>query len=282
MNTSGGSPDDLLVRSRSALLDALEALVEQREAVVVIGAQAVYLRTGGIDVALAEATKDSDVTIDPRLLRDVPLLEEAMRRAGFTPSGQPGAWASPDGIPVDLMVPEQLSAGGGRRSARIAPHGKGAARKAHGLEACVVDYSEIEIAALDSADSRRMTAKVAGTAALLVAKLHKIAERISEPNRLNDKDAHDIYRILRATETEEILDALLKLLDHDLSRVVTTEALAHLSEHFAAGPQALGSMMAGRAEEGVGDPDQVAVATAFLSEDLIAAVTRSGHSIDRS
>lgn len=54
-----GSSGGLLVRSRSALLDALEALADHRRAVVVIGAQAVYLRTGSAPVALAEATKDS-------------------------------------------------------------------------------------------------------------------------------------------------------------------------------------------------------------------------------
>jgi thiamine pyrophosphate-dependent acetolactate synthase large subunit-like protein len=59
MSESGGP--DLLARARSALLDALDALAEHRRAVVVIGAQAIYLHTGGAAVALAEATKDSDL-----------------------------------------------------------------------------------------------------------------------------------------------------------------------------------------------------------------------------
>lgn len=37
--------DDLLVRSRAALLDALEALEDHRDSVIVVGAQAIYLRT---------------------------------------------------------------------------------------------------------------------------------------------------------------------------------------------------------------------------------------------
>lgn len=37
---------DLLVAARSALLDALEALHAHRDAVIVIGAQAIYLHTG--------------------------------------------------------------------------------------------------------------------------------------------------------------------------------------------------------------------------------------------
>jgi hypothetical protein len=50
MKTSGD--DDLLVEARSALLDALEALRAHRRTVIVIGAQAIYLRTGAVKVAL--------------------------------------------------------------------------------------------------------------------------------------------------------------------------------------------------------------------------------------
>jgi hypothetical protein len=41
------------------------------------------------------------------------------------------------------------------------------------------------------------------TAALVVAKLHKIGERENTPTRLVNKDAHDLYRILRAVSTYE-------------------------------------------------------------------------------
>jgi hypothetical protein len=72
MNGPGGT-DDLLARSRSALLDALQALDAYRDAVIVVGAQAIYLRTAGARVALAEATKDSNLVVDPRCLHDDPL-----------------------------------------------------------------------------------------------------------------------------------------------------------------------------------------------------------------
>ena len=72
MNSPGGTEDDLLVRSRSALLDALQALDAQRDAVIVIGAQAIYLRTSSAPVALAEATKDSDLALDPRCFGMIP------------------------------------------------------------------------------------------------------------------------------------------------------------------------------------------------------------------
>jgi hypothetical protein len=51
----------------------VEALDEQRAAVVLIGAQAIYLHTGGAPVALAETTKDTDLAIDPRVDSQVPL-----------------------------------------------------------------------------------------------------------------------------------------------------------------------------------------------------------------
>lgn len=64
---------EILVAARGALLDALDALSDQRAALVLIGAQAIYLHTGAAPVALAEATKDTDIAIDPRALQQDPL-----------------------------------------------------------------------------------------------------------------------------------------------------------------------------------------------------------------
>lgn len=178
---------------------------------------------------------------------------------------------SADGIPVDLMVPEAL-AGKGRRSAEIPPHDKNAVRRAVGLEAALVDNSTMRVASLDPSDPRSVTAKVAGPSALLVAKLHKIAERVNKPDRLNDKDAHDSYRILRAVGTAELAVSINNLLADGLTREVTRKALDHLDELFASSSDALGSVMAGRAEEGVGEPEQVSVAVSLLAEDLLEAV----------
>ena len=41
-----GAPDPLYIRARTALLDAAEALTEQLNAVVLVGAQAIYIHTG--------------------------------------------------------------------------------------------------------------------------------------------------------------------------------------------------------------------------------------------
>ncbi|MCY4492568.1 MAG: hypothetical protein OXB92_01765 [Acidimicrobiaceae bacterium] len=267
-------PDDLLVQARSALLDAFETLAQHRDSVIVIGAQAVYLRAQNVSVAVAEATKDSDIVVDPRSLGDSPLIQDAMESGGFyrDPKNQPGAWLSAAGIPVDLMVPEKL-AGEGSRGARIPPHDKHAARRARGLESAVVDNDWMVVAALDPADERSFEARVASSAALLVAKAHKIHERATDaPERLVDKDAHDIYRLLVATPTETLSSGIAHLLVDELAGETTIQAVDFLRDDFAAGPTALGSMMAGRTEEGIGAPETVALQASILASDLLKAL----------
>jgi hypothetical protein len=273
MKANGG--DEILREARSALLDALEALNEHRDSVIVIGAQAIYLHTGGIQIALAEATKDSDLALDASSLGEDPRVEEAMTRAGFyldPVSGQPGAWLSSKGVPVDLMVPEALAGGGSRRSGKIPPHDDRATRRALGLEAVVPDHAEMDIPALSEDDDRTYRANVAGPAALLIAKLHKLGERRNLPNRLVDKDAHDIYRLLVAVPTEELAHTMRELRADALAGAVTEQAIVYLGEMFADGPEATGSNMAGRAETGVGDPETVAGSVAFLAADLLRAL----------
>lgn len=108
--------------------------------------------------------------------------------------------------------------------------------------------------------------------ALLVAKLHKIHDRIATPSRQDNKDAHDIYRLLRSVETDVLSAALSPLLSEAMSAEVTREALDHLGELFARGPDARGSVMAGAAEEVVGDPAAVAESVALLAQDLLDAL----------
>ena len=54
----------------------------------------------------------------------------------------------------------------------------------------------------------------------------------------------------------------------------TNVGLAALELLFAAGPMALGSRMAGRAESGVGAPEVVAASVAMLASDLVAELRR--------
>ena len=273
-----GAADPLYVGARRALLDALEALDAHRLGVIVVGAQAVYVRTQRIDVAIAEMTTDGDLALDPRALGAKPLLEDALTRAGFAPnaaSGNPGAWLSRDGVEVDLMVPAALAGGTGRRSVQMPPHSRTAARRTEGLEAALVDHGELELGALDVADQRTIRALVAGPAALVVAKAHKIRDRLRDGragDRRADKDAHDVYRLLRSTDTPTLASTFGHLLADEIAGDATRAALEVLAEHFATGPSSEGARMAGRAEHGVGQPETVSASVSVLAADRIDVI----------
>jgi hypothetical protein len=55
---------------------------------------------------------------------------------------------------------------------------------------------------------------------------------------------------------------------------VTDEAIVYLEQLFASDPDALGSAMAGRAEELFGNAAVVSAAVATLAADLVAALQR--------
>ncbi len=222
------SADPYYIAARRVLLDALEDLAEHRDAIVVVGAQAVYLRCGATNVGVAEYTTDGDLAVDSDRLTDIPLLEDVMgvrfgHVLGPTGAEQPGVWTRTvevDGvlidIPVDLIVPEGIAPPGDSRGARLGLHGKRAARKAAGLEAAILDNDVLTINALESEDARAIDSRVAGPTALLIAKAHKIQDRLEQsarPDRLIDKDASDVYRLMLTTPAERINDVAATLRD---------------------------------------------------------------------
>ena len=264
-----GGPDPLYARARNALLDTADALSEQLDAMVLVGAQAVYLHTGDADFATAEYTTDADLCVAPAALSDTPLLTDLLGARGFSLREHPGAWMSPDGIPVDLMVPEAL-AGIGSRGARLGPHGKKAARRAKGLEGALVDRERMEIASLDPGDERSVAMLVAGPAALLVAKVHKIADRAAPGDRVSDKDALDLLRLLQATDTATLAAGLVRLADHELSAAVTVDAMSRLAPLFGR-PEAVGIGMAIRAAGPNAEDDVISASFTALVSDLLTA-----------
>jgi hypothetical protein len=93
----------------------------------------------------------------------------------------------------------------------------------------------MRMSAIEPTDRRQVTAEVAGPAALVVAKVHKISERVqSERHRRTpvDKDAGDIYRLVQITPVADMAAGFGLALDDDIARTVAEAALERLEELF--------------------------------------------------
>ncbi len=263
------------VKARAGLLDVLDAMGPLREAAVLVGAQAVYeyTREYDADFAVAPLTFDADVALLPELLVDNPRIPAAMEAAGYNLTDQPGIYKRDDGTQVDLLVPERV---GGRRGrgASLGVHGNRAARQVRGLEGALVSHRILAITGLGSQDERAYEIRTAGPAALLVAKTHKIMDRSNEPGtaRLNDKDAFDVFRLLRALDTQALAMETRILLEADLSREVTAQALSSFGDLFGT-VTATGIQMIVRSVRGLEDPDVIAASAVELSLDLTRRIS---------
>lgn len=276
-----GDPDPLYIAARRVLLDSLEALEKHLSALVLVGAQAVYLQTGEADLAVSPYTTDGDLAIDPTRLGPEPLIEVSMEKAGFRLlDGSVGIWQSDvdvEGIKrtigIDLLVPESVG-GQGRRSARIPPHARLTARKVAGLEGALVDRDLHKIGALDPVDTRQFELLVAGPAALIVAKVHKIMDRVDEADRRRDKDALDMYRLLRAFTTQNLTQRFRRLLSDPLSLEVSEITREQLS-HLFGRTNAIGTQMAVRAAYPLESGETLAASLVALTEDLLSELLRN-------
>jgi hypothetical protein len=270
-----GVPDPLYVAARRVLLDALDALGPLRRALVLVGAQAVYCHAGEADLATAPYTTDGDIAVDPSLLDSNPRIEQALGGAGFVADPDlVGAWLTsidvegfPRTVEVDLLVPDSV-AGAGRRAARIPPHGGRVARKAVGLEGALVDKDPHVLTAFEASDERRIEVDVAGPAGLIVAKVHKIYERESTASRLENKDALDIYRLLRAVETTELAVRFARLEKDPISSATTAVAIREFARLFGS-VRAPGCSMAVDAAGPAEDGEILAASYAALAIDLL-------------
>ncbi len=267
------SAEVITVVARRVLLDALEALKVHRDAITLVGAQAVHLRTAASELTTASYTSDADLGVDPEVLDDEPLLEQTMTAAGFTQGPDPGHWHRPEKIGdqieevvVDLMVADTFSGPGSRRSGVIPPHSRGATRRTPGLEPAAVDYDVMAVPSLEpERDGRVLDVRVAGAAALLIAKCHKLGERVRETSqrRLVAKDAGDVLRLMLATDVGPVRQRLELLLTDPRAEASTRQGLDYLAELFGA-PRRQGVVMAIDALGAEVDADQIrALAPAY-------------------
>lgn len=269
--------------ARSVLLNALGALSAHLDALILVGAQAVYLRTGTEELGVAPYTTDGDVVLDPARLDEEPELEVLMRSAGFEldrkndGSEEPGIWIEHREIngvkmkvPVDLIVPTDAAPPGGRRGARLKGHSKLAARKIPGLEASLLDHDVMRVASLTDGDDRTFEIAVAGPVALLIAKAYKLHDRLKNearrPDRVDEKDAGDAYRIMRIADRQECVEVARRLIDHpELGRACSV-GLQRLIDLFeASGSQ--GTVLAASHFRGAVPEEFVTeVCTSFVTE----------------
>jgi hypothetical protein len=263
------------VAARRTLLDALDALISHQESLVLIGAQAIYMHTSEMTWTVPPMTTDADLALDADILGDDPEIAATLQEAGFTP-GQPGHWESSQGIAVDLMVaPHQSNRSSSTaRSARLGPHAKTVARIGPGLAPALADNSLHVVAALDASDSRRHEIRVAGPAALLVAKSIKIDDRLSEadrghPERIVDKDALDILRLLQATSIETLRTGLTRHAAGSPAQMDVERGLGVLRQRAKDANDEIPSL----AMRAAGDDPTVAPSVVALVRELIAALT---------
>lgn len=278
------SPAYEYVAARRVLLDALFALESHIGAVIVIGAQAVYLRTEDRMPHYQPFTTDADLVIDPGLLAEAPLLGDALLAAGFDSTREPGIWVrrvehpgfdDDIAIPVDLIVPSRIAPRAGRRGARLpGGHGNRAARKTRGVEGALVDHDPLPIEALDARDERRLIVNVAGAAALVVAKAHKLGERLVTPSRLIAKDAGDLYRLFESTALAQMVVKIARLLADPRSDAVTGQALDYLVQLFGT-PGSPGVELATETLADVADASTVIEMVVGYTRDLAKAVRSS-------
>jgi hypothetical protein len=217
------------VQARSVLLDALCGLGAHRDAVVLVGAQAVYLHSGDADFVTPPTTTDADL-----------MVPEALSGAG----GRRAAHLRP-------------------------PHDdKATARRTVGLEPALVDNEVHVINALDGEDTRSFAIKVAGPAPLLVSKIIKVGERRDQPGRLKPKDGLDALRLLRAADVPRLARSLRKLASDELSSHVVERAIRELRE-LAREPEDILPTLAANAEAGFDDSDVIKMSMVVLVDGLL-------------
>jgi hypothetical protein len=217
--------DPEVIRSRRALIDVIGALSEHTDALTVLGAHAVIEMTQGIPgTPPDDSTRDGDLGVTPYLLLPTPFLAQVMTDLGYERAyvQRPGVWSPVEQRhldfhardTIDLIAPMEVSYSEGsrrpRRAARVGEHGDDAVSATVGTELSVIDREWRYLRSFD--DGEGVEVFVAGRAALLCAKAYKVHDRIDtkefqrNADRLRPKDFADMYRLLLASEPEQVAD----------------------------------------------------------------------------
>ncbi|MHB1846837.1 MAG: hypothetical protein ACYCWW_18605 [Deltaproteobacteria bacterium] len=255
------SYDVAMAEARDLLLDALAALEPHREALIVVGAQAVYEHTRLVEGLEQPSTSDSDLAVDPSLVTPSTSIYQALLDAGLFPArpDRSGIYSRtptlPGGKPhlptLDLIAPESV-AGSSRshRGARIAGQDRRAVSKADGLEMALLDFEWRRIGPIAGGSGREeVEVKVAGAAALLCAKAWKLYERVRDaeagkPWRLREKDAGDIWHLMYVSDPDEVRETFERCSQHQTMGQAVRTGQEYLAGLFGAGGR--GRLLAAR------------------------------------
>jgi hypothetical protein len=122
---------------------------------------------------------------------------------------------------------------------------------------------------LDPEDERQFDLMLAGPAALIVAKVHKIMDRQGDVDRRSDKDALDLYRLLRVVPTRDLAQRFRTLQADPLSRQVAETAHRMLPNLFGRA-RAPGIQMAVRATYPLESDETLGASIVALTQDLLS------------
>ena len=264
------APRSASEHSRRALICVVsEVLVAHWNALTLVGAHAVMLRTAGLALSQG-ATGDGDLGITPQLTSDIPAIGELMAAAGFEARSpvRPGLWgrgkrALSDGRivfdeQIDLITGSGL-AGKLRSQQRSVPdliesHGKMSVGNSPGLELAAYDRSVMVL--VDLVDPNRTAeVNVAGLAALMCAKAFKLGERLADGGRrLRDKDAGDLLRLIKSSVPAEVVATFDAYGEHEPIGASVTAGRAYLVKVFVS---PVIRQMAKNSYEGEIDPAEV-------------------------
>jgi hypothetical protein len=105
---------------------------------------------------------------------------------------------------------------------------------------------------------------------MIMAKTFKIQDRLGS-TRLSDKDALDVYRLLRGVPTDD-LAARYRLILEDTIAGANGRASLGLLKGLFGDRRAQGVVMTIQASENLLDPEETATALVFLAQDLLDAL----------
>ena len=139
----------------------------------------------------------------------------------------------------------------------------------------MISRDPIVIADLGDGDDRAYSIHVARPAALLIAKTHKLAERLyaNDLTGLSNKDAFDIFRLIRAVDSDELAADVVAIGKEPVAATVTHEAIIRFREMFET-PDGTGTRLVAQHVEGLEDHDTIVASSTVLSQESLGKVIR--------